>query len=400
MEARHPRRSRRRQLVVEKEISLYFHIPFCTKKCPYCHFYVIPDKELFKNLFAEAIALEWESQLPLLANKKIVSIYFGGGTPTLFAPDGIAAILDRIKKSGVSIAEDCEITIEANPEDPRAHKDDLSWAKDKKSGLFNELRALGVNRLSLGVQSLDDRSLSILGREHGAKQAKEAIFEAHASGFRNISIDLMYDLPDQTEASWKYTLDQIGSLPITHLSLYNLTIEPHTSFYKRRQTLSLPDQQTSLRLFNAATASLEKTGLKRYEISAFAKKGCQSRHNTGYWTGRPFLGYGPSAFSYWEKERFRNVANLQRYVRALKEGGSPVDFRERLPYPADLKELLAVRLRLMQGVDLSDFPSLPPETDAALEKWTQEGCLFREGGKTRLTERGTLFYDSIAADLV
>ena len=348
---------------------------------------MIPEKEAFKSLFAESVAIEWARQLPLLTGKKVVSIYFGGGTPTLLPPDRIAVILNRIKYSGIAIAEDCEITIEANPE-------------ESCQSLFEQLLALGINRLSLGVQSLDDRSLAVLGRGHGAKQAKRAVCEAYAAGFRNISIDLMYDLPDQTEASWQYTLNQIGSLPITHLSLYNLTIEPHTSFYKRRKTLFLPDSQTSLKLLHSAKTAIEAIGLKRYEISAFAKEGCRSRHNIGYWTGRPFLGFGPSAFSYWEGERFRNIANLQRYARALRQGGSPIDFRERLPYPADIKELLAVRLRLATDIDLDAFTPLPSETEAAFEKWIQEGCIDRRDSRIRLTERGMLFYDSIAADII
>lgn len=333
------------------------------------------------------MALEWERQLPLLAGKRIVSLYFGGGTPTLFAPGGIASLLERIRNSDLEIAEDVEITIEANPE-------------EAGKGLFRELARLGINRLSLGVQSLDDRSLAVLERRHGGAQAKAAILEAYESGFSNISIDLMYDLPDQTEGSWQYTLDQIGSLPITHLSLYNLTIEPHTSFYKRKSSLSLPNQETSLKLLSRAISTMDTIGLKRYEISAFAKEGRTSRHNIGYWTGRPFLGFGPSAFSYWEGKRFRNIANLQRYARALKEERSPVDFSEELPYPASLKELLAVRLRLLSGVDLKDFSPLPLDTKAALDKWAEEGCLVSSDNHVRLTERGALFYDSIASDLI
>jgi len=134
--------------------------------------------------------------------------------------------------------------------------------------------------------------------------------------------------------------------------------------------------------------------------SAFAKTGCQSRHNKGYWTGRPFLGYGPSAFSYWKGERFRNIANLQRYARALKLGHSPIDFSEALPFPRNIQELLAVRLRLLEGANLDDYPFLPAETKAALDKWIGEGCLARKGNNVRLTDRGTLFYDAIATDIV
>lgn len=370
-----------------ESVSLYFHIPFCRKKCPYCHFYVIPDKQSFKDLLADAIALEWNRQAPLLSDKQIVSIYFGGGTPTLFAPEGIDQILSQIRQSNIAFAKDIEITIEANPE-------------DASLPLFSALLSFGINRLSLGVQSLDDRSLTILERGHAAKKAKDALFLANQAGFKNISIDLMYDLPDQTESSWSYTLQQLSDLPIQHVSLYNLTIEPHTSFYKRKSSLQFPDAITSLNLLHMAIKTLKEQQFARYEISAFAKTGYQSRHNKGYWTGRPFLGFGPSAFSYWEGARFRNVANLQRYAKQIRAGISPIDFSEILPSPKNFQELLAVRLRLLEGADMEQYPKLPSEVHTALEKWTREGCLDKEGSIFRLTERGTLFYDAIASDLV
>lgn len=359
------------------EISLYFHIPFCTKKCPYCHFYVIPNRLSFQNLLKEGLLLEWEQQAPLIQNKKVCSIYFGGGTPTLFHE--IDSILEKIPR-----APDCEITIEANPEESTLE-------------LFTHLRSIGFNRLSLGVQSLDDRSLQTLERIHTADKAKAAIFNAQKAGFTNISIDLMYDLPGQTEESWRYTLDQLEGLPIQHLSLYNLTIEPHTAFHKRQ--VQVPAGELSLRFLTLALDKLEQIGLRRYEISAFARPGYESRHNLGYWTGRPFLGFGPSAFSYWEKERFRNIANIHRYVKLLKEGQSPVDFREKLPYPADVKELLSVRLRLKEGVDLALFP-IPTETETGIEKLKSLQLLTQAGSQLQLTERGMLFYDEIAAELI
>ncbi len=356
-------------------ISLYFHIPFCTKKCPYCHFYVIPNRLPHHKLLGEALALEWEQQLPLLQGKTITSIYFGGGTPSLYG--GIQELLEKIPR-----APDCEITIEANPE-------------ESDIALLTHFRSIGINRLSLGVQSLDDRSLQTLERIHSAEKARQAIFNAQKAGFENVSIDLMYDLPGQTEESWRYTLDQLGDLPIHHLSLYNLTIEPHTSFHKRK--VETPTGDLSLRFLTAALERLEAIGLKRYEISAFAIPGHESRHNLGYWTARPFLGYGPSAFSYWEGERFRNIANINRYSQALKAGQSPVDFRERLPYPANANELLAVRLRLKSGVDIK---SIPQETESAIVKLKEMGLLKQEGTQLQLTERGTLFYDTVASEII
>ena len=371
----------------QNSLSLYFHIPFCHKKCPYCHFYVVPDRPAFQNLLKESLAIEWEQKLPWMAGKEISSIYFGGGTPTLFAPDGIREILSFVNASKLKLAKDIEITIEANPE-------------EASISLFQSLIALGVNRLSIGVQSLDDRSLNLLERTHSAKKAKESIWEAYKAGFQNISIDLMYDLPSQTETSWNYTLDQINELPIQHVSLYNLTIEPHTLFYKRQASLKQPDPVISLQLLHAAIAALEKMGFKRYEISAFAKGAFQSKHNRGYWTGKPFLGFGPSAFSYWEGSRFQNIANLQRYARNLKNKESPIGFSENLPFPKNWQELLAVRLRLLEETNLDNYPNIPDESMHALDFWAKEGCLARQGNMIRLTERGTLFYDAIASDIV
>ncbi|MGB7978999.1 MAG: radical SAM family heme chaperone HemW [Chlamydiales bacterium] len=358
-------------------ISLYFHIPFCTKKCPYCHFYVIPNRFSHHKLLSEALEMEWERQKILLEGKTVVSIYFGGGTPSLFG--GIEEVLARISRSA-----DCEITIEANPEESSVE-------------LFTHFRAIGINRLSIGVQSLDDRSLETLERIHSAEKARQAIFDAQKAGFDNVSIDLMFDLPGQTEESWRYTLDQLPHLPIQHLSLYNLTIEPHTSFHKRK--IQPPNGELSLRFLMAALEKLESIGLKRYEISAFARPGHESRHNLGYWTGRPFLGFGPSAFSDWEGERFQNTPNIHKYARRLKEAESPVDFREKLPYPANVKERLAVHLRVIEGVDL-ELLNAPLDSLKSIEHLSEIGLLQRMGTRVQLTEQGRLLYDRVAEELI
>lgn len=358
-------------------ISLYFHIPFCTQKCPYCHFYVIPNQAPLRKLLGEGLALEWQQVWPRIQGKPVASIYFGGGTPSLFGPEGIGPLLERIPRDA-----DCEITLEANPEE-------CSYE------LLKSFSDLGINRISFGVQSLDNRSLTELGRLHSAEKAKQAVLEAERAGFKNISIDLMFDLPDQTEESWRYTLAQVKELPIQHVSLYNLTVEPHTLFFKRGvQPLG---GERSLKLLSLGVEKLEELGFVRYEISAFAKPGYASRHNTGYWTGRPFWGYGPSAFSFWEGERFRNHANLQRYVRALREGLSPVDFREKLAPQESAHELLAIGLRRLEGVDWNTVPQTALGSIAQLKK---EGLLTVKEGKLRLTERGLLLYDTVATELV
>jgi oxygen-independent coproporphyrinogen-3 oxidase len=377
-------------MVADCPVSLYFHIPFCTRKCAYCHFYVIPDKDSFKSQLMEGFALEWARNLPFLQNKKIVSIYFGGGTPSLMGPVFIAEILQWMK---LPPGNEIEITLEANPENI-----DLP--------LMQAYAQAGINRVSIGVQTLEESLLKQLGRLHSPQKALDAIYLTAKAGIKNISIDLMYDLPGQTLHSWQKTLESAVQLPISHLSLYNLTIEPHTVFFKYRDLIQkqLPDEETSLQMYEAAISTLTAKGFQQYEISAFAKEGCDSRHNTGYWTARPFLGFGPSAFSYWERKRFRNVSNLNRYCKALKEGLSPIDFEEELLPDAQIRELLAIQLRLIQGVDLNHFQSrhgmLDGETQAVIKKLKGNGLLQQEGELLQLTKRGILFYDTVAIELI
>ncbi len=370
---------------LDKDVSLYIHIPFCTRKCHYCHFYVLPDKELFKNQLMEGLALEWERTKPLFANKNLVSLYFGGGTPFLLGPEKIASLIQTIAPPS-----DAEITLEANPENitPEAMK---------------AFAAAGINRVSIGIQTLNPTLLGKLGRLHSPDTATRAVQDTFDAGISNISIDLMYDLPGQSLDTWVHTLQTAVRLPITHLSLYNLTIEPHTVFFKYRDELEkeLPEQEESLKMLQAAEEIIEQSGLQRYEISAFAKPGHHSRHNSGYWTGRQFIGMGPSAFSYWNGERFRNIAHLGRYLEKLRSGVSPVDFSEKLGDEASARELIAIRLRLIQGIPETD-PLLTAPLRAVLEPLTQRSTPFLEkvDGSYRLTKKGRLFYDELAAEII
>jgi oxygen-independent coproporphyrinogen-3 oxidase len=323
--------------------------------------------------------LEWKRNQKLLEGTQIASIYFGGGTPSLF-PEGIGRFLQQIRFS-CSLLPDCEITVEANPE-------------ESSPLLFETLLQLGANRLSVGVQSLDDRSLVTLERIHNAEKAIACLQMARKAGFSNISIDLMYDLPDQTLSSWEYTLDQVADLQIQHLSLYNLTIEPNTAFDRIKKRLQFPDSELSLKLLKTAVDKLEGMGLERYEISAFAKPGFASRHNLGYWTGRPFLGFGPSAFSFWEGTRYRNKAHLNHYVKALKEGKSPVDFSEKLPFPQNVQELFAVQLRTLAGA------KVPEVSEKVVTQLVNQGLLARKGDSAFLTDKGLLFYDTVASEII
>lgn len=372
----------------KEPISLYWHVPFCSRKCGYCHFYVLPDKEELKDELLDGFSLEWSCFKPLLDNREVVSIYFGGGTPSLFGPKRLAQVLSWIPR-----AQDCEITLEANP-------------NELTGDLLKAYRDIGVNRLSIGIQSLDDSLLQILTREHNSNKAMDAVRAASQAGFDNITIDLMYDVPNQSLATWRETLDKATSLPITHLSLYNLTIEPHTQFFKKQDQLlsKIPNEEVSLAMYQEAVQHLEKSGLAQYEVSAFARNGFESRHNSGYWTGRSFYGFGPSAFSYWEGRRFQNIANQKRYLEALRAYKSPVDFEEALDANDRRRELFVIQMRLVQGVNMDQFTNqhgqLEPHTLKSLTMLRENGHIHDDNAFVRLTDRGRVCYDAIATELI
>jgi len=341
----------------------------------------------------EGLEQEWKQKKSLLAAKKLRSIYFGGGTPYLLGATSIAVILSWIEEAFPSSFPHCEITLEANPEEITTEE-------------IRAYASAGINRVSLGVQTFNDDLLAILGRQHNSQRAVHAVDDIIAGGISNISIDLIYDLPKQTLQHWEETLTRAVSLPITHLSLYNLTIEPHTVFFKKRKQIEQqqPKPEDSGTMYRMAQEKLGAASLGQYEISAFAREGCHSRHNVGYWTGRPFLGFGPSAFSYWGGKRFRNVANISRYHKALLRGDSAVDFEEELASDAKRRELFTIQMRLLQGVHLPSFETyfgqLDLETRENITRLKEEALLLSEGDTVRLSEKGVLFYDTVATELI
>ncbi len=375
-------------------ISLYFHIPFCTKKCDYCHFFVLPNKEPLKDQLLEGLHLEWLRILPQIKQCHIVSIYFGGGTPYLFGHGRLRQVMDWIRADLPFYSSETEVTLEANPENITVEG-------------IKEYAATGINRVSIGVQTLEDPLLISIGRTHNADKALSSVEAVFNAGIKNITIDLMYDLPGQTLKSWETTLKHIETLPISHLSLYNLTIEPHTQFFKKQEEIKrlLPDENTSLEMYEMAIAVLESFGLQRYEISAFCLPGYISRHNTGYWQGRPFLGLGPSAFSYWKGKRFSNCSHLGKYLSALQKDQSPIDFEETLSDLARKRELFAIQLRLRDGIQISiwekEHGPIDQEGQEIIAHLIKQQLLsLNESQTLSLTQKGTLFYDTVASELI
>jgi oxygen-independent coproporphyrinogen-3 oxidase len=371
-------------MLITGKISIYIHIPFCEKKCPYCQFYnVYPNNELVID-FQKALLKEIFLKKSLFENKEIISIYFGGGTPSLLDEEFFFEILKHFK-----ITKKTEITIETNPENATLKK-------------FKNLKKIGINRVSIGVQSFDDNLLKILNRNHSSKDAIKAIKNIQSS-IDNISIDLMYDIPNQSIFSFEKTLCTIEKLNIKHISLYNLTFEENTLFFKNKEKYLplIPEEKESLKMLNKATSYLKKNNFLRYEISAFCKKNYRSIHNIGYWTQREFIGFGPSSFSYIFKKREKNISNIKTYIKNIFENKSIIDFAETLSYPKNVKELLLINLRLIEGVDLNFFEKnnqkLPLDTIRYLDN-----SIFISKNKNRykLSKKGLIFYDTLASEII
>ncbi|NGX56185.1 MAG: Oxygen-independent coproporphyrinogen-III oxidase-like protein YqeR [Candidatus Anoxychlamydiales bacterium] len=372
-------------MLITGKISIYIHIPFCEKKCPYCQFYsVYPKKDLIEK-YKKALILEIRSKQKLFFKRDIVSIYFGGGTPSIVDFSFIDDVLNEF-----NINNNTEITIETNPENVTVKK-------------FEGFKKANINRVSIGAQSLDDNLLKVLNRSHSSTDVKKAIDNIKKAKIDNISIDLMYDIPHQLINSFEDTLDQLKYLDITHVSLYNLTFEENTFFHKNKDKYLpyLPKEKDSLKMLNKAISKLKNLGFLRYEISAFSKKGCNSKHNLGYWQQREFLGFGVSSFSYFNQTRHKNISNIKIYIKNILENKNIVDFEERLSYPKNIIELLLVNLRVIDGVNIKNFQKNNGKIPSNIIKYLDNSIFIKkENNRYKLSKKGLMFYDSLASDII
>lgn len=352
---------------------------------------MVTDKQEFKDKLLKALLSEIDQKKDLFKSKKIVSIYFGGGTPSLVSSFFIAEILEKIFKE--TNPSNPEITLEVNPENHH-----LSTLQDFKK--------CGINRLSIGVQTFDDQLLKVIGRSHSTDDIEKAITNAYQAGFTNLSLDLMYDLPSQTLKQWEETLKQATSFPIRHISLYNLSIEPHTVFYKYREKIRarMPPAKVSLKMFERAQHILKENEFCHYEISAFCKGDDFSKHNVGYWLQRPHLGFGPSAYSFYNLKRFQNIPSLHKYCKLIQEQKNATSFQETLDQEAHLKESLALHLRLIDGFDQLQFEkrfgNFPPNTQQTLLSLLDKKLLEKNKNILKLSQKGLLYHDAIASELI
>ena len=372
----------------KKDVSLYIHVPFCTHKCPYCHFYSVIDDEGLKNQYVNALCQEIERWRDTIFQREIVSVYFGGGTPFLLGPTRLERLMNLFP-----LQNSTEITIEANPE-------------TTTPSLLLAYRALGVNRLSIGAQSFSDQYLKTLHRAHSSDQTRKVLDEALTAGWNNISIDLMFDLPGMELSTWENTLEEACHLPIQHISLYNLVIEPKTAWFRNKEAIQslMPKEEVSTQMIQSAWTITQSHGFAQYEISAFAKDGFYSRHNVGYWQGREFLGFGPSAFSFFGNSRFSNIANLKKYCQAIEQNTTTVETSEEIAPQQRLREMVAVGLRMNNGISLSSLEErwgpANQELTSTLHRLVSLELLEQHHDTFRLTNRGRLVYDAIAVEII
>jgi oxygen-independent coproporphyrinogen-3 oxidase len=371
--------------------GLYIHIPFCRKRCHYCDFYKTTELGL-KPRFLEMVAHEAVLQAGYLEGEILDTLYFGGGTPGLLAPDEIAFLLEKVAAL-YRVAPDAEVTLEANPDDVTPGQP-AAW------------RAIGVNRLSMGIQSFHDDHLKAMNRRHTARQALDAVDTARKEGFTNISIDLIFGLPDMTLAQWEENLDTALSLPVSHISAYHLTWHEGTPFYEflQKGILREASEEESLEQFRLLISKTAQAGFDHYEISNFARGGAYSRHNLGYWSGAKYLGLGPSAHSYNGLSRQWNVADLRIYLQALGEGKIPFESEE-LTLTDRLNDTLITRLRTKWGISTDllrrEFgEAVIAPVLASARPFLEEGTLIEEGGILRLSPAGIMVSDRIMAALM
>jgi len=371
--------------------AIYIHIPYCKTKCPYCDFFSVTNRQ-DESYFNKALLNEISLQKDYLQNRKIQTIYFGGGTPSLLNNGDLNKIIHQLYKI-FNISENAEITIECNP-------DDVSL------NFFKELRKAGFNRLSLGIQSFYDEDLKFLGRRHNAEQNDLAIHWALEAGFENISIDLIYGLPGSRPEIWKGTLDKAFQYPFKHLSAYHLTIEPGTEFGEmlNRGELSELPEENSLEQFRMLIDVAEDRGFEHYELSGFALPGYYSRHNTGYWMQRPYLGLGPSAHSYNCQTRQWNISNIKLYYESVLKGKIP--FKQEILTTKDhFNEYLITRLRTQWGADLAQIRNkfgsdYKDYILRATRPFLDNSYMKRNGDILTLTREGKFISDAIFREMV
>ncbi len=374
-----------------RSIGAYVHVPFCTKRCGYCSFNTAPESPGAVARFLPALLGEMDlvARAPWAGAVDLRSVFLGGGTPSLLPAEAMAEILDRLR-ARFGIEAGAEITVECNPE---------SVSLDRLSGY----RRAGVTRISLGVQSLDDRILPTLDRLHTAAQAREAFDAARAAGFEDVSVDLIYGLPALDLATWEETVNGALGWGPDHLSAYALTLDEGSLWHAAGIT-GMPPEDTVTAQYTRLTQLAAEAGFEHYEVSNYARPGHRSTHNQIYWRAEEYLGLGPGACGFLGDVRYGNVKSVERYGAMVAGGEPPVGTHETLTPRQRMAERLILGLRLGDGVPaewLDERAALgPARLQSTLEAWRERGLLVEREGRVCLTEAGFLLSDALFIDLL
>ena len=369
-------------------VEIYIHIPFCIRKCDYCDFLSGPSGPKEQADYVQALLREIQA-VEEGEGRSVSSIFIGGGTPSVLDERLLEDILKEIRNR-FKVEEDAEITIEVNP-------------GTANIGKLQAYREMGINRLSIGLQSPQDRELKILGRIHNYGQFLEIYQEARTVGFDNINIDLMSAIPDQTYEGWVKNLRTVAELEPEHISAYSLIVEEGTPFAARK--LNLPDEDTEYNMYEATAQILKEYGFEQYEISNYARKGRECRHNVGYWTRQDYLGFGLGASSLYGKERFANTADMKKY---LENSRNPEKIREKEPSLTredEMAEFMFLGLRMTKGISKADFQkcfgcTIESVYGEVLEKYESMGLLLEQDGRIFLSREGIHVSNSIMAEFL
>ena len=377
-----------------ENLSLYIHFPFCASKCRYCDFYSVPHHANLLDDYLKAIILEWKniSHNKLCTTSKIQTIYFGGGTPSILSPEQFAFLHDELI-SKLNLSENYEWSIECNPD---------SYT-DEKALIY---RNRGVTRLTFGIQSFNNKELSVLGRRHSAEKALNVLNSPLLAHFNSIGLDLMFGIPLQTTESFLNSLSTALSSPyIKHFSLYELTLNDHTPFGRHYRKLPLPDDDMICEMTSSSLQKCTNLGFEHYEISNYALPSFHSRHNEIYWDHKNYIGLGASAHSYFHPLRWSNIADISSYIEKTFAGDSTTDFTENIDGVKLANELLFLGLRRRTGINEELYLKRTGTvfynaiTNSKLDEFVNNGFLIHESPWWRPTEKGMLYADAMAREL-
>ena len=367
---------------MKKSLGIYVHIPFCLKKCRYCDFCSFGGKsEGYMAAYADELCRRIRTAAENADGYEVDTVYFGGGTPSLMPISEMEKIMGAIR--GFDVKKDAEITLECNP-------------ATADRAYFEGLLSLGFNRLSIGLQSAVDRELELLGRAHDLSDFLSCFEDARSAGFDNISVDLMYGIPEQTEESFRKSLELVTSLSPEHISSYGLTVEEGTYFFAHRDELDIADGDGQASMYEILGEYLSSRGYEKYEISNFARKGRESRHNTRYWRRMDYLGFGVAAHSCFEDVRFGNSRDIDAFLRGedICEERYELDLEERR------REYIMLGLRLAEGIDRGEYRKSFGVCFPSVEKFINGGFMREQNGRVAFTEKGFLVSNAILSEFI